>query len=80
LASFDRRSSSRQYFHRHFAVQLQIGGAIDDAHAAAADFTVEAIPLTQYRPRHDRTVDDCVAAENGVACESSFICSPKFQR
>src|SRR5712664_2395075 len=64
LASFCRGSSSRQYFHCYLAMQFQIGGAINDAHAAAADFTIKPVPLAEYRPGNDRAVDDFVATKD----------------
>src|SRR6266446_1323581 len=64
LASFGGGSSSRQYFHCYFAMQFQIGGAVNDAHAAAADFTIKPVALAEYRSGNDRAVDDFVATKD----------------
>src|SRR6266404_7466619 len=64
LASFRGGSSGRQYFHCHFAMQFQIGGAVNNAHAAAADFTIKPVTLAEYRPGNDRAVDDFVATKD----------------
>ena len=44
-------SCLRHYFDCDFAHQLEVRGAIDDAHSAPTDFAVEPVALAQYNPR-----------------------------
>src|SRR5882762_7372280 len=88
LASFRGGSCSRQYFHGNFAVQFQIGRAINNAHAAAADFTIKPVALAEYRPGNDSAVDDFVATKdasvlrivNHLITESFFRSSTDFSQ
>ena len=42
-------------FYSNFALEFEIGGAIDRAHSAATEFAVESIAFTQDRPERGDT-------------------------
>src|ERR1700687_1943817 len=45
-------------------MQFQIGGAVNDAHAASADCAIKPVAFAEYRSGNDRAVDDFVATKD----------------
>ena len=52
-----RRPASRQELERHRLAELQVVGAVDLAHAAAAEQPADAIASRQHRARDEPAVD-----------------------